>query len=205
MKRLGLALVLVLTPGCVAAQGGAATQRAAAGPTSAGGASATGAKTIVILARHAEKASETDTDPPLSERGHARAAALAEALRDARISGAVVSERLRTHQTARPTLGPIVPDTISIAGGVAAHARAVAERIRGRHAGGTVLVVGHSNTIPAIMTALGAGSLPDICDAAYGNLYIMILAERGPPQVLRTKYGPPDPPGADACPGMRAP
>ena len=190
MKNLALALALVTAPACASAQGGPAPAQT---------------KTIVILARHAEKASETETDPPLSERGHARAAALAGALRDARLTGAIVSERLRTQQTAGPSLGGIVPDTVSIAGGVAVHARAVAERIRSRHAGGTVLVVGHSNTIPAIMTALGAGPLPDICDAAYGNLYVIILAESGPPQLVRTKFGAPDPPGADDCPGMRAP
>ena len=190
MNRFVLALALLAAPGCAAAQGGAAPADT---------------MTIVLLARHAEKASETDTDPPLSERGRARAAALAEALRDARLTGAIVSERLRTHQTAGPSLGGIVPDTVSIAGGVAAHARAVADRIRSRHAGGTVLVVGHSNTIPAIMTALGAGPLPDICDAAYGNLYVMVLAESGPPRIVRTKFGAPDPAGADDCPGMRAP
>ena len=190
MKRLALALLLAFTPGCATAQVGAA---------------ATGPKTVVILARHAEKASETDTDPPLSERGRERATALAAALREARLTGAIVSERLRTQQTAAPALGRLVPDTVSLAGGAGVHARAVADRIRSRHAGGTVLVVGHSNTIPAIMTALGAGPLPDICDAAYANLYVMILAESGPPQVLRTKFGPPDPPGADECPGMRAP
>lgn len=190
MKRLAVALILTAAPACAAAQGGAA-------PTET--------ETVVILARHAEKASETESDPPLSERGRARSAALAETLRQAGITGAIVSERIRTQQTAAPSLGEIVPDTVSIAGGVAAHARAVADRIRSRHSGGTVLVVGHSNTIPAIMTALGAGPLPDICDAAYGNLYIMFLIERAPPRIVRAKFGAPDPPGADDCPGMRAP
>jgi broad specificity phosphatase PhoE len=189
MNRLALALLVGLIPGCAAAQAGTAPAAA---------------KTVVILARHAEKASETDTDPPLSERGRQRATALAAALSQAGLTGAIVSERLRTQQTAAPALGRIVPDTVSIAGGASVHARAVAARIRSRHAGGTVLVVGHSNTIPAIMTALGAGPLPDICDAAYANLYVMILTDAGPPQVLRTKFGPPDPPGADDCPGMQA-
>lgn len=190
MKRFALVVTLVFAPACAAAQGGGV---------------APDTKTVVILVRHAEKASETETDPPLSERGRARAAALAEALRDARITGGIVSERRRTHETAAPSLGRIVPDTVSIREGAPAHARAVAERIRSHHAGGTVLVAGHSNTIPAIMTALGAGPLPDICDAAYANLYIMVLEEGAEPQVIRTKVGPPDPAGADECPGMRAP
>ncbi|HEU4828650.1 MAG TPA: histidine phosphatase family protein [Gemmatimonadales bacterium] len=190
MNRSALALALLLAPGCAVAQGTGA---------------APGTKTVVILVRHAEKASETENDPSLSARGRARAAALAEALRDAGLTGAIVSERRRTHETAAPAIAGIVPDTVSIRDGAAAHARAVAERIRSRHAGGTVLVVGHSNTIPAIMSALGAGPLPDICDAAYANLYIMVLDRPDAPQVMRTKFGAPDPAGADDCPGMRAP
>ncbi|HEX6643579.1 MAG TPA: phosphoglycerate mutase family protein [Gemmatimonadales bacterium] len=160
--------------------------------------------TIVILARHAEKASETETDPSLSARGRERAAALGKTLADARLTGVIVSERRRTHETAAPAAGAIVPDTARIAGGVADHARSVADLIRTRHAGGTVLVVGHSNTIPRVMTELGAGPLPDICDAAYADLYIMILDGVAAPRVIRASYGPADPPGAGDCPGMQA-
>jgi len=190
IRRLALLFAVAAGSACSAAQ----SQQAVPGTT------------IVILARHAEKASETETDPELSRRGRERAAALGRALEGARLTGGIVSERIRTHQTAGPALAihGIVPDTVSIQGGVAAHARGVAERIRAHHAGGTVLVVGHSNTIPAIMTALGAGPLPDICDAAYGNLYVMALEKDQPPAILRTKFGAPDPEGADDCPGMRA-
>ena len=190
MREPVLLLALVLSAGCAAAQGGAPAPE----------------PTVVILVRHAEKASETADDPPLSERGLARAAALAEALRDAGLTGLIVSERLRTHQTAAPAAAGrrLAVDTVAIRGGTRAHVEAVAARIRGRHAGGTVLVVGHSNTIPAIITALGAGPLPDICDAAYANLYVMILDGDGPPRLLRTAFGAPDPPGAGECAGMQA-
>lgn len=191
MTRCLLALVLIALPGCAAAQRSAG----AAGP----------ARTVVILVRHAEKASETESDPSLSERGRSRADALRAALRDSRLTGVIVSERRRTHETAAPsTPEGILPDTIPIRNGVAAHASAVAERIRNRHAGGTVLVVGHSNTIPAVMSALGAGPLPDICDPEYGNLFVLILEGESRPHIVRAKFGAPDPPGADDCPGMQA-
>ena len=194
MKGPVLLLALLLPAGCVAAQGGAPAPAPAPGPT------------VVILVRHAEKASETADDPPLSERGLARAVALSEALRDAGLTGLIVSERLRTHQTAAPAAAGrrLAVDTVPIRGGVRAHVKAVAARIRGPHAGGTVLVVGHSNTIPAIITALGAGPLPDICDAAYADLHVMILGGDERPRLLRTTFGAPDPPGAGECPGMQA-
>ena len=190
MTRAMLALILAASPACAA-------RHATAPPAMV--------RTTVILVRHAEKAGETETDPPLSEPGRARADALADALRDARLTGVIVSERRRTQETAAPaTPEGIVPDTIAIRDGVARHARAVAERIRVRHAGGTVLVVGHSNTIPAVMTALGAGPLPDICDPAYANLYILVLEGEARPRLVRATFGAPDPPGAADCPGMQA-
>jgi broad specificity phosphatase PhoE len=191
MNRVVLTLMLAASSSC-------ATARASGGGPVA-------ERTTVILVRHAEKASETETDPPLSERGRARAEALAAALRDARLTGVIVSERRRTQETAAPsTPEGVVAETISIRSGAAEHARAVADRIRNRHAGGTVLVVGHSNTIPAIMTALGAGPLPELCDAAYGNLFVMVIDREARPHIVRARVGAPDPPGADDCPGMRA-
>ena len=41
---------------------------------------------LVFIVRHAEKASATDPDPSLSVEGSARANALADALRDARVA-----------------------------------------------------------------------------------------------------------------------
>lgn len=163
-------------------------------------------ETVVILVRHAEKASETADDPPLSARGRERAEALGRALAEAGVSAVIVSERIRTHQTVEPLLRArgLVPDTIPIRQGADAHARGVAAMIRERYRGKTVLVSGHSNTIPRVMTALGAGPLPDICDAAYANLYVMILQGNAPPRILRTTFGPADPPGAEACGGMQA-
>lgn len=162
--------------------------------------------TVVILVRHAEKASETADDPSLSATGRARSEALARALADAGITRAIVSQRRRTHETATPLLAAlgVVPDTISIAGTVPAHASAVAARIRTRHAGQTVLVVGHSNTISPIIAELGAGVLPDICDAAYAAMFIVVMRDDGPARLIRSRFGAADPPAADACHGPEA-
>ncbi len=50
-------------------------------------------------------------------------------------------------------------------------------RLRAEHAGGVVLLVGHSNTVPAIIKALGG---PDVTigDMEYDNLFIFVPATR---------------------------
>jgi broad specificity phosphatase PhoE len=164
------------------------------------------ATTIVFLVRHAEKASETETDPALSPAGRARAEALAGALAGSRVTGVVVTQRQRTGDTAAPLAGPlgVVPDTIPLGGTVASHAAAVAARIRARHRGGTVLVVGHSNTIPPIMAALGAPALPDLCDASYDQLFMVVLRGGAEPAVTRARFGAASPAGGADCTGMQA-
>ena len=70
------------------------------------------------------------------------------------------------------------------------------------HAGGVVLVVGHSNTIPAIVTALGAPQPPPICDSEYDDLYVVTLAPNAPAHVIRARYGAPSPAEA-GCAAMK--
>lgn len=162
--------------------------------------------TIVLLVRHAEKASESEDDPPLSAAGRERAAALAGALADAGVSAVVVTQRRRTGDTAAPLTARsgVVPDTVPTGGTVARHAAAVAARIRERHLGRTVLVVGHSNTIPAIMAALGARPMPDICDATYDQLFVLVLRDGVARGLTRARFGAASPRGGEGCTGMEA-
>lgn len=161
------------------------------------------ATTLVILVRHAEKAAVPGNDPPLSEPGTARAQALRAALADAGVQAVLVTPLRRTLDTARPLLEStgLTPETVPIGG--ADHVRQVAEAVR-RQAGRVVLVVGHSNTIPAIVGALGGPRLPDLCDANYATMFVLALPADGPTRLVRTRYGAAEPAGADQCatPGM---
>jgi broad specificity phosphatase PhoE len=74
------------------------------------------------------------------------------------------------------------------AGPAAQHAKAVADQVL-KHAGGTVLVVGHSNTVPAIIGALGAPQPRDLCDSEYDQLFVVIIGDAGPPRLVRSRYG----------------
>ncbi len=158
--------------------------------------------TVVILVRHAEKAAEPANDPPLTPAGEARAAALAAALREARVSGIVSTQFRRTLETAAPLargLG-LTPDTVRAGGQSAAqHAQAVAAHVRDRYAGRTVLVVGHSNTIPPIIAALGGPRMPDLCDPEYAHLFVLVLRADGTASLVDSTVGAADPPSAPDC------
>ncbi|HEX2190317.1 MAG TPA: phosphoglycerate mutase family protein, partial [Longimicrobiaceae bacterium] len=156
--------------------------------------------TVVVLVRHAEKAAAGGQDPELSPEGAARAAALAEALADAGVDAVVTTQLRRTRLTAEPlarALG-LTPEAVPTTGGGEAHVRAVADAVR-RHSGKTVLVVGHSNTVPAIVGALGGPALDELCEHEYGNLFVMVLRPGGEPSLLRTRFGAPDPAPAAPC------
>ena len=147
------------------------------------------APTIVYAVRHAEKGgAKGEKDPPLSAAGAARARALVHVLADVKFDAIYVSTYRRTQETAAPVaqaqaLTPIVlaPDS------VAAH-------ILSRNQGKTVLVVGHSNTVPAVLAGLGVGDPVAIAETQFDNLFIVSRAA-GPAQLLHLHYGTPDSPG----------
>lgn len=161
---------------------------------------ATAQPSLVVLVRHGEKQPTPADDPSLSEAGVARAQALEAALRHAAPSTIVVSPRKRTAETAA-----VVQRRVGVAPTVipldARHVEQVAAAVM--KATGVVLVVGHSNTIPAIVNALAGTTLPDICDASYGTMFLVTPAAQGTrAQVVKTSYGAADPLGADQCAGM---
>lgn len=148
--------------------------------------------TTVILVRHAEKAAVPGADPPLSPEGEARALALRDALRDAGVTAVLVTHYRRTGDTALPFARArgVTPQTVPVGEDVKRHAREVAEAVE-RHAGETVLVVGHSNTLPPIIAALGGPRVPEIADDEYDNLYILQKPDDGPARLIRARFGAP--------------
>ena len=165
-----------------------------------GAASAAGGPGTVILVRHAEKAALPSDNPPLSAAGLDRAAALAHALADARIDAIFATQYRRTQDTARKVVAArmIAPIIVKTGPTVEEHARAVAGAVQARAAGEVVLVVGHSNTVPAIIAALGGPKMPDLCDGEYANLFVLVTSADGV-RLIRGHYGAPDPPSAADC------
>lgn len=158
---------------------------------------------LVFVVRHAEKANATDADPSLSEAGKARAEALAYALHDAGVTSILVTARKRTAETAAPlaTALELTSHVVPFGTGTAEHAALVAKAVAEQR-GGAVLVVGHSNTVNAIIAALGGPRMPDLCDAAYANLFIVRLPANGPPTLVRARFGADDHAESATCAGM---
>jgi len=145
--------------------------------------------TTVVLVRHAEKELVTIADPPLAAAGERRAERLAQMFGDVKGSGRLdaiyVTDTKRTQQTAAPLAARLGLKSTVLP---AADVEAVAKKVLRDHRGGRALVVGHSNTIPAIVRKLSGMSVADIPDDEYDNLYVVTVPSFGRSSVLRLKY-----------------
>ena len=143
--------------------------------------------TTVILVRHAEKNIEPNNpDPDLSPAGQARAAELARVLGSTPIDAIYVTNFKRTQQTVKP-----LADKLGLAPSVidAKLTTDLVNRIVTANRGQTVLVSGHSNTVPGIVNALGGGSSPDIPDNEYDNMFVVTIYQFGKAKVVKLRYG----------------
>ena len=130
------------------------------------------AQSTIFIVRHAEKADATK-DPDLSEAGRARAEALAKTLRDANITAIYATEFKRTQQTAAPlakALG-ITVMTLPAKDNVALMAKLRASK-------SNALVVGHGDTIPDLIKALGISDPINIGQNDYDNLFAVELDQK---------------------------
>jgi broad specificity phosphatase PhoE len=144
-------------------------------------ASIASAEPVIVIVRHAEKAANGGSDPDLSSAGRARADALARILKDAGITVIFTSEFKRTQETAAPaaTLAHVAPTVVA--------AKDTAGLVAKLHElNGNTLVVGHGDTIPNIIKALGINTPIDIPDADYSELLIVTLCDK--PQLFRLHY-----------------
>jgi broad specificity phosphatase PhoE len=94
-----------------------------------------------------------------------------------------VTQLRRTAQTVRPLATRLnVPVVILPADDVAGLERRIFDEYRGKR----VLVVGHSNTVPAIVAALAErDDVPPIADDEYGTAYLVAVPRWARPAVLR--------------------
>ena len=190
---------ILLCAAAIAGTPAAADTPAAAVPADTAATSNAGQPALVLLVRHAEKAKEPADDPPLTSSGTQRAKDLAAALHDAGVTAIITTQLRRTRDTAQPladALG-LKAEVVPVDDDEDTHAAAVAAAVR-RHAGEVVLVVGHSNTVPKIIAALGGPRMPEICETLFANLFVLAPDADGA-RLVRSLYGVADAPPAPDC------
>ena len=135
---------------------------------------------FVVIVRHAERIDNSE-DADLSPSGYARAEMLARILKDAHITAIFTSERKRTQETAAP-----LSKSIGIAPTIVPAKDYTNLLSKLRQTSGPALVVGHGNTIPDIIKALGVETPVQIPDDDYTDLFVVTLQDK--PQLLRLHY-----------------
>jgi len=149
----------------------------------------------VIVLRHAEKAAEGGQDPQLSARGRERAAEVARLLAKVQPTAIYASNFLRTQETVAPLAAATGVRVTTVP---ASEQDRLVEACKALEDGQTLVVCGHSNTVPKLLRALGAepaalDAKQNIPDDAYTRVYILTLppkASSGVPQLLELALAP---------------
>ena len=129
-------------------------------------------------------------DPPLNDRGRARAELLADFLEDidviASVDAIYATESLRTRQTAMP-----LAERFGLEVGVTDHYDYVGfmADVLSEHKGRIVLVVTNGDAIAPLVEELhGSKNVPEIGPADYDNLYIVTVPWFAKVKTLRLRY-----------------
>ena len=142
--------------------------------------------TTFVLVRHAEKGTDDARDPSLNDAGRARAERLAQLLSDAPLTTVYATAYRRTQQTAQPAAAE---HGISVTTYDAKMADAAfASQLRAAHARGTVLVVGHSNSVPGIVAALSGTAVEAIQDDQFDRIYRVSVGPDGKATLSQSSY-----------------
>lgn len=143
-----------------------------------------------LFVRHADVDSQppaASADPPgpaLNAAGRARAEALAHVVGAAGITHIFTSEFARTQQTVEP-----VARRLGLTHRPAPEAQVRA--MRSAVDGSVILIAGHSNTVPQMITSLGVlPALENLGAHEFDNLFVVTISSAtGPAALIRLKYG----------------
>ncbi len=142
--------------------------------------------TTLILVRHAEKADDGTDNPHLTLEGSRRAEELSYLLDHVQLTAVYSTPFHRTRETAEPSTRRQAKKIRLYQ----PNETAFLERVLEEHSGGNVLIVGHSNTVPAMANVLtGTEDFPWLNDSVYDNLFIVTVLEMGKAKVTRIRFG----------------
>ncbi|MCH7725328.1 MAG: DUF3616 domain-containing protein [Planctomycetes bacterium] len=140
--------------------------------------------TTIFVVRHAEKSGDSG-DVPLTKAGWRRAAELADVFSSYRLSAVYSTRFKRTQQTAEPTARAAQLEITPYDNATQQWANSVLAK----NAGGNVLIVGHSNTVGAIVELLSGEDGISVGHDEFDRLFVVRV--RGEARnVLAMRYGP---------------
>jgi broad specificity phosphatase PhoE len=142
----------------------------------------------IVIVRHAERVSQKDDASLISAAGKRRAEALRHVLSRLKLKAVFCTEYKRTQQTAAPAAKAhgLRPTIVSSENG-----EELASRLRKLGAEDDVLVVGHTDTIPDLLKALGVERPVAIEKEDYDNLFLVTAREGLAPDFAWLRYGAP--------------
>jgi len=143
--------------------------------------------TTIYLVRHAEK--ETGRDPVLTTTGMQRAQDLYNVLKKKGISRIYATPYKRTQMTGDSLSQKLHIDTAIYAADTTG-ADLLKKIISNNDAGKTILVIGHSNTVPALIRHLGVSDfdIKELPETTFDSLFL-VTYKKGKPAVKRMQYG----------------
>ena len=151
------------------------------------------AQQAIFLVRHGDTVREKgNPDVPLSAAGEQRAVTLAALLKDSGIHVIYTTGLQRTVKTAEPLakllgIAPKVQSQLR-PGSKSSDTAEFATLLRSEHPRDTVLAVLHSNSVPALLKALGHPADIKIPETEFDNLFVIIPRLDGAPTVMRLRY-----------------
>lgn len=137
--------------------------------------------TTWIVVRHADREGQKDL---LNEAGKTRANQLKEIAALLRVSHIYSTDTVRTKTTVKPTA-----DKLGLKVAVyKKHDQETLDKLKAKHIGEVVLIVGHSNTVGPIANRLGGQGDFSVGHDDYDDMFVLTTDEKSV-RALRLKYG----------------
>jgi broad specificity phosphatase PhoE len=147
------------------------------------------ADTVIIVVRHAEKSTDDPKDPSLSEQGNLRANKLASVLKESHLKAVYTTQYKRTQQTGLPSAtqaGLQLDVRPATKENSQTYTSDLLKEIQKKYRGKTVLIIGHSNTVPEIVKHLSNVDITPIGENEFDRLYVISLGKK--PRLVSTTY-----------------
>lgn len=142
---------------------------------------------VFYLVRHAEKDTAVKDEPPLTKKGLERAARLSDILRGTRVDAIYSTMTIRTMFTADSVADV---KSMQILAYDNKNLKALIDTLSGPGEYNRILIVGHSNTIPAITNTLAGRDVfkKSFAEDEYDNFVIVVRRKSGIKDVYTLRY-----------------